>query len=113
MKWLAWARKFSVVLLLGVFFYSSSVKELHYAFSAQHQIAGHTDHCDQQHIHSSTGEEDCFICKMDVIGAFRISECRYSFAVIFLPKEIISKPDQVFLSPDRQTLYLRGPPALI
>jgi|GEM_PF-1597065 len=113
MKWPALARNFGVFLLMGVFFYSTSVRELHYAFSAQHQIIGHTDHCDQQHIHSSAGDEDCFICKMDVIGAFTVSENHYSFDIIFLPKEISRQPAQILYSTQIYARSLRGPPALV
>lgn len=111
MKLLRIGKNISVVLLLGVFFYAISVKELHYAFSAKHQVAAHTDNCDH-HIHSSDNEEDCFICKMDVIGVFHLSESHYSFAVIFLPKEIISKPEQVRYSTQLFARSLRGPPSI-
>jgi hypothetical protein len=102
----------SVSLLLGIFFYAISVKEIHYAFSAKHQIVNHNDKCEEHHIHSSDQEEDCFICKMDVIGLFHFSESHYSFAIIFLPKEIISKPAQILYSTQLYARSLRGPPSI-
>jgi hypothetical protein len=104
------SKNISVFLLLGVFFYATSVKELHYAFSAKHQTV-HTDRCDH-HIHSSNNEEDCLICKMDVIGIFDLPETHYSFATLFLPKSIAEKPAEILHSTQLFARSLRGPPAL-
>jgi hypothetical protein len=104
-------KNISVFLLLGVFFYATSIKELHYAFSAKHQTASHTDHCDH-HIHSSNNEEDCFICKMDIVGLFYNEEAHYSFAVVFLPKDIPTKPAEILYSTQIFARSLRGPPYL-
>lgn len=112
MKLLRIGKNISVILLLAVFFYATSVKEIHYAFSASHQLISHTDHCDQHHIHSGSQEEDCFICKMDVIGVFHFSESHYSFAVVFLPKEVPSKPEQILYSTQIYARSLRGPPSV-
>lgn len=99
----------SVFLLLVVFFYATSVKDVHYVFSAKYHSVAHSDNCDH-HIHSTDKEGDCFICKMDVVGLFRISEGFYSFTVVFLPKTAISKPDVVILPAQVPAFYLRGPP---
>jgi hypothetical protein len=101
----------SVFLLLGVFFYASSVKELHYAFSAKYHTEIHNDNCDH-HIHSSDKEGDCFICKMDVVGILHFTETHYSFVLVFLPKTSISKPEEAPLLIQLHAYHLRGPPAI-
>ncbi len=103
------SKSISVFLLLGVFFYATSVKDLHYAFSAKYHSAAHSDNCDH-HIHSTDKEDDCFICKMDVVGLFHITEGHYSFTLVFLPKKTIIKPDELYLTAEFHAHYLRGPP---
>ncbi len=105
-------KSISVFLLLGVFFYATSVKDIHYAFSAKYHSAAHTDHCDH-HIHSTDQEEDCFICKMDVLGLLHFSEDHYSFIIVFLPKRIAAVHDEVLLPARTQAYHLRGPPYLV
>ncbi len=102
-------KNISVFLLLGVFFYATSVRELHYAFSTKYHSAAHADHCDH-HIHSTDKEDDCLICKMDFVGLFNISQGHYSFALVFLPKENASKPDETYFTAETHSHYLRGPP---
>ena len=104
-------RNISVVLLLGVFFYATSVKELHYAFSAKHHTTAHSDHCDH-HIHSTDKEDDCFICKMDFVGLFHFSEGHYSFILVFLPKSTPPSQEKVYFTAEFHAHYLRGPPSL-
>ena len=111
MKLKGTGRFISVFLLLGVFFYATSVKELHYAFSAKYHTEVHDHQCDH-HLHSTEKEEDCFICKMDVVGIFDITEGHYSFAIVFLPKSIASKPVEVLYSTQLYARCLRGPPSL-
>ena len=111
MKLQRWGRFLSVFLLLGVFFYATSVKELHYAFSTKYHSEVHDHQCDH-HIHSTDKEEDCFICKMDVVGVFDLSESHYSFALVFLPKESLPKPAQILLPTQIQVYRLRGPPTM-
>ena len=105
------AKNISVLLLLGVFFYATSVKELHYAFSAKYHTTAHTDQCDH-HIHSTDKEDDCFICKMDFVGLFHFSEGHYSFILVFLPKTTSVKKEEIHFTAEIHAHYLRGPPSI-
>lgn len=103
------ARNISVFLLLGVFFYATSVKDLHYAFSAKHHTVAHTHQCDH-HVHSTEKEEDCFICKLDVVSIFNCAEAYYPITVVFPNQDIVSNSEGVKLTSSLYTRYLRGPP---
>jgi hypothetical protein len=96
--------------MLGVFFYSTSIKELHYAFSSQYHSSQHEKNCDH-HIHSSDKEGDCAICKIDVIGLFHTSEPHYCFSILFLSLGKVQRPETVVFFIPQRSNYLRGPPS--
>jgi hypothetical protein len=100
----------AVILLLGVFFFATSIKELHYGFSSKFHTPIHTDHCDN-HIHSTEKEGDCYICSIDISTLFDSAEVCYSFSVTFLPRATVTNRDTLIVSTRTTTYHLRGPPA--
>jgi hypothetical protein len=106
------AKKIAALLLLGVFFYATSVKDFHYAFdsAAKYHSVAYSDNCDH-HIHSTHQEDDCLICKLEVAALFPITAPAYSFSVVFLSLPAISQPAQALLASQVHALYLRGPPS--
>lgn len=100
----------AVFFLLGVYFYSTSIKELHYGFSTKVHAPIHRDHCDN-HIHSTEKEGDCFICNLDISTLFDSTEVFYSFTVTFLPKATLTNKDTLIVSTRTTTYHLRGPPS--
>ena len=104
------ARWFSVVLLLGVFFYASTVRDFHYGFSAHYHSSLHADQCDN-HIHSTEKEADCIICGIDIHTLYDTVASYYSYSIIFLPKGSPAQHDTLIVSTKTSTHYLRGPPS--
>lgn len=100
----------AVVLLLGVFFYATTVKEFHYLFTASHHEAIHTDNCDH-HLHATDHAGQCEVCKLDLNSVLKTDNFVYEIGAIFLPKEKCNKVVNPLLNKEYSYCSLRGPPA--
>ena len=103
------ARNILIAVLLVVFGFTSTVKEIHYLFI--HHVDEHHDEC-HNHIHSDENHPVCTFCKIDTFLVIEPQEQpNFSFLTVHF-KELIFFNSRKNYSPTILGYALRGPPFL-
>jgi len=99
--------KFLALLLLPVFCYTTTVKEIHFLFL--HHVDEHHDGC-HNHLHESHEHEACTFCKIDIsVATDAAPELDFNFISNYASAEVILYTS-IFVPALQQGYSLRGPP---